>query len=184
MPTHIGYARVSTTDQNTDTQAERLKAVGCAVIRKEKISGKSRDGRSELATVLEFIRPGDVLTVVKLDRLGRSTRDVLNLVHELEQKGAHLRVLEPAISTDGPMGKVMLTVLGMVAEMELGFIKERQLTGIAKAKAAGVYKGRPVKLDWQRIKSMKASGAGATEIAKAMGCSRGMVYKALKAKAA
>jgi DNA invertase Pin-like site-specific DNA recombinase len=85
--------------------------------------------------------------------------------------------------TDGPMGKVMLTVLGMVAEMELGFIKERQLTGIAKAKAAGVYKGTPVKLDWQRIKSMKAEGTGATEIAKAMGCSRGMVYKALNAPA-
>jgi DNA invertase Pin-like site-specific DNA recombinase len=84
---------------------------------------------------MDFIRAGDCLVVVKLDRLGRSTRDVSNLVHELEQKDAHLRVLEPAISTDGPMAKVMLTVLGMVAEMELGFIRERQLAGIAKAKA-------------------------------------------------
>jgi DNA invertase Pin-like site-specific DNA recombinase len=179
MSTLIGYARVSTTDQNTDTQVERLKAAGCAVIRQEKVSGKSRDGREELATVLDFIRPGDVLTVVKLDRLGRSTRDVLNLVHELEQRGAHLRVLEPAISTEGPMGKMILTVLGMVAEMELGFIKERQRAGIAKAKAEGVYKGRPTKLDWQKIKDMKAAGKGASEIAKAVGCSRGMVYKVL-----
>src|SRR5262245_42446162 len=99
MSNLIGYARVSTVDQKTDTQVERLKAAGCAVVRKEKASGRSRDGRSELATVLDFIRPGDCLVVVKLDRLGRSTRDVLNLVHELETKGAHLRVLEPTIST-------------------------------------------------------------------------------------
>jgi DNA invertase Pin-like site-specific DNA recombinase len=79
--------------------------------------------------------------VVKLDRLGRSTRDVLNLVHELDQKGAALRVLEPDISTAGPMGKVMLTVLGMVAEMELGFIKERQKAGIEKAKAEASTRG-------------------------------------------
>jgi DNA invertase Pin-like site-specific DNA recombinase len=91
----IGYARVSSGGQSTDTQVERLKAAGCTVIRKESVSGRSRDGRSELNTILEFIQSGDTLTVVKLDRLGRSTRDVLNLVHELEGRGAHLRVLEP-----------------------------------------------------------------------------------------
>jgi DNA invertase Pin-like site-specific DNA recombinase len=86
---------------------------------------------------LEFVGPSDVLVCVKLDRLGRSTRDVLNLVHELDQKGAFLRILEPAISTDGPMGKMVLTVLGMVAEMELGFIKARQRDGIERAKFKG-----------------------------------------------
>jgi DNA invertase Pin-like site-specific DNA recombinase len=106
-----GYARVSSSDQSTDTQVQKLKAAGCQVVRTEKLSGKSRKGRDQLATVLEFIGPGDVLACVKLDRLGRSTRDVLNLVHELDQKGAFLRVLEPAISTDGPMGKMVLTVL-------------------------------------------------------------------------
>jgi hypothetical protein len=70
-------------------------------------SGRKRDGRTELATILDFIRPGDTLVVVKLDRLGRSTRDVLNLVHELESKGAHLRVLEPEVSTKGPIGKMV-----------------------------------------------------------------------------
>ena len=143
MPPIIGYARVSTVDQRTDTQAAQLKAAGCSPIRVEKVSGKSRDGRSELAAVLDFIRAGDTLVVVKLDRLGRSTRDVLNIVHELEERGAHLRVLEPAISTEGPMGKMVLTVLGMVAEMELGFIKTRQRDGIEAAKKRGVYKGRP-----------------------------------------
>ena len=125
------------------------------------------------------MRKGDTLVVTKLDRLGRDTRDVLNIIHELEAKGAKLRVLEPAISTDGPIGKVVLTVLGMVAEMELGFIRDRQRVGIEAAKAKGVYKGRPVKLDWNRIKQMDAEGKGPTEISKAMGCSRGMVYKVL-----
>ena len=94
-------------------------------------------------------------------------------------KGAALRVLEPAIATDGPMGKVVLTVLAMVAEMELGFIRERQRAGIEAAKAKGVYKGRPVTLDHPRILAMRAEGIGVTEIAKALGCSRGAVYKAL-----
>jgi DNA invertase Pin-like site-specific DNA recombinase len=117
MTATIGYARVSSAGQSTDIQVDQLNAAGCTVIRTEKVSGRSREGRSELATILEFIRPGDTLTVVKLDRLGRSTRDVLNLVHDLEGRGAHLRVLEPEISTAGPMGKMVLTVLGMVAEM-------------------------------------------------------------------
>jgi DNA invertase Pin-like site-specific DNA recombinase len=143
MASLIGYARVSSTDQSTTIQVARLKKAGCQVIRRESASGRKRDGRTELATILDFIRPGDTLVVVKLDRLGRSTRDVLNLVHELESKGAHLRVLEPEVSTRGPVGKMVLTVLGMVAEMEVGFIRERQRAGIEAAKARGVYKGRP-----------------------------------------
>ena len=95
----------------------------------------------EASSILDFIRPGDVLIVVKLDRLGRNTRDVLNLVHELEEKGASLRVLEPAIDTGGPMGRMVLTVLGMVAEMELGFIRDRQRAGIDAAKAKGDLQG-------------------------------------------
>src|SRR5580692_107435 len=95
----IGYARVSTTGQDTATQEAKLKAAGCTLIRTETVSGGSRNGRDELASILDFIRPGDVLIVVKLDRLGRNTRDVLNLVHELEEKSASLRVLEPAIDT-------------------------------------------------------------------------------------
>jgi len=119
--------------------------------------------------------------VVKLGRLGRNTRDVLNLVHELEEKGASLRVLEPAIDIGGPMGRMVLTVLGMVAEMELGFIRDRQRAGIDAAKAKGAYKGRPVTFDRARIVSLRKEGMGATEIAKAVGCKRGNVYKALKA---
>ena len=176
-----GYARCSTLSQSTDIQVSALEAAGCTVIRSEKKSGRSTEGRTELATILEFMAEGDSLCVHKLDRLGRNTRDVLNLVHELNERGCSLQVLEPAIDTSGPMGTMMLTVLGMVSEMELGFIKERQRAGIEKAKAAGVYKGRPVSVDHDKIKQLKAEGMGATAIARKLGCSRGAVYKALAA---
>jgi len=175
----IGYARVSSSGQSTDIQVQKLKEAGCNVVRQEKVSGRSREGRSELETVMDFIQEGDTLTVTKLDRLGRSTRDVLNLVHELEQRGASLKVLEPAIDTSGPMGTVVLTVLGMVSEMELGFIRERQMAGIEKAKAEGRYTGRPSTLSAVEVRRMKAEGMGATAIAKQMNCSRSAVYKIL-----
>ena len=174
-----GYARVSSLSQSTEIQVEALKDSGCTVIRQEKVSGKSTEGRKELATILEFMVKGDSLTVHKLDRLGRNTRDVLNLVHTLTEKGCSLKVLEPAIDTSGAMGTMVLTVLGMVSEMELGFIKERQRLGIEKAKSKGVYKGRPSSLDHDQIRSMKAEGLGATAIAKELNCSRGAIYKAL-----
>ena len=174
-----GYARVSSLSQSTEIQVEALKQSGCSVIREEQVSGRSTEGRKELATILEFMAEGDSLTVHKLDRLGRSTRDVLNLVHTLTEKGCSLKVLEPAIDTSGAMGTMVLTVLGMVSEMELGFIKERQRAGIEKAKSKGVYKGRPSSLDHDQIRSMKAEGLGATAIAKELGCSRGAIYKAL-----
>src|SRR6266853_265779 len=137
----IGYARVSSLDQDHATQEARLRAAGCEVVRKERASGKTRAGRDELAAILEFIRPGDELVVVKLDRLGRSTRDVLNLVHELEQKGAGLRVLEPEFCTPTDTGRILVTVLGMVAEMERRFIRERQRVGIEVAKKKASTKG-------------------------------------------
>jgi DNA invertase Pin-like site-specific DNA recombinase len=175
-----GYARVSTADQSTDTQLERLRAAGCHVIRTEKVSGRSREGRGELATLLEFIRPGDELVCVKLDRLGRSTRDVLNLVHELTERGVSLRILEPAISTDGPMGKMVLTVLGMVAEMELGFIEARQREGIEQAKAKGVYRGRKATIDPEAVRELVADGIGASEIARRLKIGRASVYRVVR----
>ena len=107
----------------------------------------------------------DVLIVVKLDHLGRNTRDVLNLVHELEEKGASLRVLEPPIDTAGPVGRMVLTVLGMVAEMELGFIRDRQRAGIDAAKGEGDYKGRSVTFDRARIVSLRKEGVTLTRAA-------------------
>ena len=120
----IGYARVSSSSQDLDIQNARPIAAGCEVIRSETASGASRDDRSELATVMEFLRDGDELVVHRLDRIGRSIRDVLNLVHELDARGASLRVLESAVTTAGDMGHIVITVLGMVADMELKFIHD------------------------------------------------------------
>jgi DNA invertase Pin-like site-specific DNA recombinase len=180
----IGYARVSTLDQDHVTQEARLRAAGCQIIRAEKVSGQSRSGRDELASILEFIRAGDELVVVKLDRLGRSTRDVLNLVHELEAKGAALTVLEPAFSTKDPTGSILVTVLGMVAEMERKFIRERQQAGIEEAKKAGVYKGRKPSVPVTTIKAMHDEGHGPTAVAKALGISRMSVHRVLTGEVA
>ena len=176
----IGYARVSTNDQDHGSQEARLKAAGCDVIRAEKVSGKSREGRDELATVLDFVRPDDELVVVKLDRLGRSTRDVLNLVHELEGKGAALTVLEPSFSTKDATGSILVTVLGMVAEMERKFIRERQQTGIEAAKGRGVYTGRKATAPVDKVRQLHAAGMGPSAIAKETGLSRMHVYRLTK----
>ena len=176
----IGYARVSSLDQDLDGQVARLKAEGCGVIRSEKLSGATRDGRAELATVLEFLRPGDELMVTRLDRLGRDTRDVLNLIHEAEQRGAFVTVLDPHVSTRGEMGHIVLTVLGMVAQMERRFIKERQREGIERAKGDGTYVGGKRRLDRGRIKALHAAGDGPAAIARAVGCSRMQVYRVVQ----
>ncbi len=105
------------------------------------MSGGSREGRAELATIIEFLREGDDLVVIRLDRLGRDTRDVLNIVHDCQERGAYVTVLDPLVSTRGEMGHLILTVLCMVAQMERRFIKERQRNAIERAKAAGVYGG-------------------------------------------
>ncbi|MDW9525442.1 helix-turn-helix domain-containing protein [Sinorhizobium meliloti] len=175
----IGYARVSTTDQDLQVQLDRLRSEGCDIIRSEKVSGGSREGRAELATVIEFLRQGDELVVTRLDRLGRDTRDVLNIVHECHHRGAYVTVLDPHVSTRGEMGQVILTVLGMVAQMERRFIKERQREGIARAKAEGVYKGGKVRLDHSLIGRLHEEGLGVSAIAKSANCSRMQVYRVL-----
>jgi DNA invertase Pin-like site-specific DNA recombinase len=177
----IGYARVSSGDQEYTLQEARLKAAGCTIVRAEKASGKSREGRSELATIMDFIREGDELVVVKLDRLGRSTRDVLNLVHELESKGAALTVLEPGFSTKEATGAVLVTVLSMVAEMERKFIRERQQAGIDALKAKGGYRGRKATVDVAQIRSLHREGVGPSAIATRLKISRMTVHRALTA---
>lgn len=177
--TRIGYARVSTSYQELTIQMDRLKAAGCEIIRSE-TSGASRDGRTELETVLQFLRAGDELVVLRLDRLGRSTSDVLKLVHELDDKGASLRVLEPEVSTAGEVGRLVITVLGMVADMELRFVKDRQRAGIETAKAQGIYKGRAKNVDDEEIRRRVEAGATKAAVARSMKISRMTVYRALE----
>jgi DNA invertase Pin-like site-specific DNA recombinase len=175
----IGYARVSTGDQDLRGQLERLRVEGCEIVRSEKVSGASREGRVELSTIIDFLRPGDELVVTRLDRLGRDTRDVLNIVHECQERRAFVTVLDPHVSTRGEMGHVILTVLGMVAEMERRFIKERQREGIERAKLAGVYRGSQSRIDHLKVKYLKDEGLGISAIAKKMQCSRMQVYRIL-----
>src|SRR5271169_3231570 len=177
--TVIGYARVSTTDQDLSIQEAALGATGCDVIRAEKQSGTCTQGRAELRTVLEFIGDGDVLMVTRVDRLARSIGDLQDIVRTLKTKGASLRATEQPIDTSTAAGKCFLDMLGVFAEFETNLRRERQLEGIAKAKAAGVYKGRPASIDVTKVRQLKAKGMGASEIAKAMKIGRASVYRVL-----
>jgi DNA invertase Pin-like site-specific DNA recombinase len=177
--TAIGYARVSTTDQDLTVQIEALKAGGCDVIRKEKASGTTTKGRTELATILDFIRDGDTLVVTRIDRLARSIADLQDIVRTLRARGAALRATEQPIDTGTAAGKCFLDMLGVFAEFETNLRRERQLEGIAKAKAAGVYKGRKPTISSAEVRKLKDDGFGATEIAKRLGIGRASVYRAL-----
>lgn len=176
-----GYARVSTSDQDLTIQREALKAAGCEIIREEKVSGTSRQGRNELNILLEFLRPGDVLVVTRLDRLARSMDDLSAIVRELQDKGVSLRATEQPVDTSTAAGKAFFQMLGVFAEFETNLRRERQMEGIQKAKAAGVYKGRKATIDPLEIKRLKEDeGLGATEIAKRLGIARTSVYRALQ----
>ncbi len=180
--TVIGYARVSTTEQNLDIQETALKAAGCEVIRSEKRSGTTTTGRAELQTVLDFLRPGDALMVTRIDRLARSIGDLQDIVRAVKAKGATLKATEQPIDTGTAAGKCFLDMLGVFAEFETNLRKERQLEGIAKAKAAGVYKGRPASIDPTQVRQLKADGMGPSKIAKTLGIGRASVYRALEAQ--
>jgi DNA invertase Pin-like site-specific DNA recombinase len=179
--TKIGYARVSTIDQDLEIQETALRAAGCDVVRSEKRSGTTTAGRTELQTVLEFIRPGDVLMITRIDRLARSIGDLQDIVRTLKAKGAALKATEQPIDTGTAAGKAFLDMLGVFSEFETNLRRERQLEGIAKAKAEGVYKGRKPSVDVDQVRALKAQGIGATDIAKRMGVGRASVYRALEA---
>jgi DNA invertase Pin-like site-specific DNA recombinase len=179
--TVIGYARVSTTDQDLSIQEAALKAAGCEVIRTEQRNGTTTAGRDELRTVLDVLHRGDVLMVTRIDRLARSIGDLQGIVRDVKARGASLKATEQPIDTGTAAGKCFLDMLGVFAEFEANLRRERQLDGIAKAKAAGVYKGRPASIDAAQVREMKKQGLGATEIAKSLGIGRASVYRVLEA---
>ncbi len=146
MTTTYGYARVSTNGQDLASQEAELLATGCAQVFKEKVSGAKTD-RAELAKALRKLQPGDVLIVTRLDRLARSTRDRLNVLATISERGAGFRSLKDTwADTTTPHGRLMLTVLGGLAEFERELIRARTGDGRARAKARGVRFGRPVAL--------------------------------------
>jgi DNA invertase Pin-like site-specific DNA recombinase len=138
----IGYARVSTEEQATDAQTDELRAAGCQSIYQEHGSGASR-ARPELARLMREIAPGEVLVVVRLDRLARSVSHLLDVIERLEDKGAHFRSLRDPIDTSTPQGMFSLQVLGAVAQLERALISERTKAGIMAARARGKLPGNP-----------------------------------------
>lgn len=181
MTTILGYARVSSDDQDCSVQEDALRAAGCTLIRSEKKSGTSTDGREELDTLLSFIRAGDTLMVTRIDRLARSVSDLEKIVAAVKAKGAFLRATEQPIDTSTPAGLAFLQMLGVFAQFETAIRKERQMEGIAKAKANGVYKGRKPSVDTIAVRSLRDEGIGPSEIAKRLGIGRASVYRALEA---
>ena len=172
----IGYARVSTREQDLSGQLTELRAVGCVKVYSEKASG-ARGDRAELRKLM----PGDVLIVTRLDRLARSTRDLLNVLDSVKQAGAGFRSLKDSwADTTTPHGTLMLTILGGLAEFERTLIQARTGEGRDRAKARGVKFGRPAKLSQhQRREAIERLNAGEaiTEIARTFGIDRATVYR-------
>lgn len=178
----IGYARVSSVGQSLEVQEAALREAGCTggenKIFAEKRSGRKASDREQLALALDYLRDGDTLIVTRLDRLARSVIDLHQIIARVTDKGASLRVLQQAgIDTGTSTGKLTLAVLAAVAEFEADIRAERQRDGIEAAKAKGVYKGRPAKIDAAEIKQALATGESPSALAKRMGIARSTVYR-------
>lgn len=178
----IGYARTSTLDQvaGFDAQKRELERLGAERVFAEQLSAKDAD-RPELQKLLGFVRQGDVVIVTKLDRLARSLKDVLEIAAQIETQGATLRIADMGLDTSTPTGKLMVGVLGSVAEFERNIMLERQRAGIAKAKGEGKYRGRAptARAKADDIRRLASEGKGKFEIARALGVSRASVYRVL-----
>ncbi|MFL5337452.1 MAG: recombinase family protein [Geminicoccaceae bacterium] len=178
----IGYARVSTDDQDLRLQRTALKEAGCRRFYEEKVSGARRD-RPQLDRLLELVREGDVVVVNRLDRLARSTRDLLETAEQLREVGAGLRSLgEPWADTTSPAGRMVLTVFAGIAEFERALIQERTGAGRIAAKQRGVRFGRPAKLALEQItlaQRLLEEGTSATEVARMFKVHRATLYRTL-----
>jgi len=178
----IGYARVSTVDQNPQLQLDALHEVGAKRIFTDQGVSGSTARRPELNACLDHLRKGDVLTVWKLDRLGRNTQHVLAVVDQLTSRGIGFRSLTEGLHTDGPMGKAMLTIMAAFAQLERDTLIERTRAGLAAAAANGRKGGRPRKVDdadAARARQLREKGIPATDISKMLGVSRATVYRYL-----
>ena len=165
----VGYARVSSSGQSLDVQLAALKAAGAKKIFSEKLSGTQAANRPALQDALDFVREGDTLLCVRLDRLARSVADLLSICERLVAKGVAFRCSDQSgIDIGSSSGKLMLTILGAVASFESDIRRERQQDGIAAAKANGVYKGGTVRIDAAKVRALHADGLGPSEIASMM----------------
>ena len=181
----IGYARTSTFDQKAglDGQIQQLSATGCTKVFSEQVSSVAE--REQLNLALDFAREGDVLVIVRLDRLARSTRDLLGIIDALETKKVGLRVLDfggTEMDTQSPTGRLMLTMFGALAQFERELMLVRQREGIERAKRDGKYRGRipTARRRLPEMRDLAAEGLSPPEIAARLNCSRASVYRLLK----
>lgn len=181
----LGYARVSTDEQNLELQADALSAAGCDRIFSDKLSG-SRLDRPGLAATLSHLRSGDTLVVWKLDRLGRTVRQLVEFVAKLNQDGIEFRSLTDGIDTTTPAGRFFFPMMAALAEMERDLTRERTMAGLAAARARGRKGGRPPALLQRQLTQarhlMQHPDQPMAEIAATLGVSRSTLYRALRSK--
>ena len=178
----IGYARVSTQDQSLDLQIDALRKEGCEKIYAEKISGMS-DQRPKLLELIDYARKDDIVVVYKLDRLGRSTKSLIKLTEELDEKGIELLSIRDSIDTTNAVGKAMFRMLAVLSEMERDLISERTRAGLESARARGRRGGRPKKdsRDIEKaIRLYKTEQYTVKEIAEMTSVSRATLYRELR----
>lgn len=177
----FGYARVSTSQQSLDIQVKALMDAGVEKHRifTDKATGSNTD-RGGLDTLRVKVEKGDTIIVKKLDRLGRDTADMVKLIKEFNGAGVVVKFMDDGISTEGAMGKMVVTILAAVAEAERARILERTNEGRVEAKANGIQFGRKPTIDRAKLLELKQAGHGATEIAKTLGIGRATVYKILR----
>lgn len=180
--TFLGYARVSTTDQNPELQQDALNAAGCFRIWTDKASGAKTD-RPELAAVMDALRPGDTLVVWRLDRLGRSLPHLIETVTQLEARGVAFKSLTEEINTTTPGGKLIFHIFGALAEFERNLIRERTMAGLSAARDRGRLGGRPSSLTAakkRQANKMRGDGVSMTEIAEVLNVARSTLYRNLQ----
>jgi DNA invertase Pin-like site-specific DNA recombinase len=182
MPHLLGYARVSTADQNPDLQLDALRTAGCYRLFVDTASG-ALDERPQLARLLDHLRSGDTLVVWKLDRLGRSLRHLIDTVAGLERRDIGFRSLQESIDTTSPGGKLIFHIFGALAEFERDLIRQRTLAGLAAARARGRAGGRPRSMTPTKIalaqQMYDAQQHSLAQIAKTLGVSRASIYRHL-----
>ena len=181
-----GYARAGTEDQNPAEQLSALKKAGCKTVFKDEVTG-AHVNRPALARCLKALGTGDTLIVWKLDRLGRSLRDLIQMLDDFKQRGVKFRSLTEAIDTETPTGRAMWQMIGVLAELERSLIAERTRAGVKAAQKRGVKFGRKPKLTPDRLthaRTLIDQGKTPTEAAKIMGVGRATLYGALQREAA
>jgi DNA invertase Pin-like site-specific DNA recombinase len=182
----IGYGRTSTLEQDAglDAQVRDLTALGCEKMFSEQVSSVAP--RKQLEAAIDFARQGDVLVVTKLDRLARSVTNLGKILEELEAKGVALRIVNLGVDTSTPTGRLMLNVLGGVAQFEREIMLERQREGIAKAKREGRYSGRKptARAKTAEVLTLKAEGLKLSEISRRLGIGKASVHRILNTPAA